>query len=266
MGDILPAEQILFMLKFIIIVLTSYILICLFMYIKQRDLLYFPVSEVHNSQAASLWLINGQDRLKVWRLNEGKPALLYFGGNAESVDGNISDFKTMYKDHTMYLMNYRGYGGSTGTPSEQALFDDALALYDEVKQHHSSIHVIGRSLGSGVAVYLAAHRDIGKLVLITPFDSIKNVARSHYPYLPVNWLLKDHFDSLKVAASINNPVLILMAEHDRVIPMKHSKNLIKHLEKSNVEAHMIRGTDHNDISYSPMYRELLRGFLDGNGL
>ncbi len=266
MSDILPAEQILFMLKFVIIVFVSYILICLFMYLKQRDLIYFPVPEAHNSQAASQWLINGQHRLKIWRLNEGKPALLYFGGNAESIDGNIADFREMFNAYTVYLMNYRGYGGSSGSPSEQALFDDALALYDEVKKHHSSIHVIGRSLGSGVATYLAAHRDISKLVLITPFDSIKNVAQSHYPFLPVNWLLKDHFDSLKVAASINNPVLVLMAEHDRVIGMKHSKNLIKHLEKSNVESHVIRGTDHNDISYSPMYRELVRGFLDGKGL
>lgn len=249
------------MLKFAAIILLFYTLMCAFLYIKQRDLLYFPTPENEHVNALALWMQNGQQRLKVWQFNEGEKAIIYFGGNAESVEYNIPDFTRALNGYTVYLVNYRGYGGSSGFPSEQGLFEDALFIYDEIKMKHSSITLIGRSLGSGVACFLASERQVDKLVLMTPYDSIKNLAQSHYPIFPVKWLLKDSFDSVSRAGSITNPVLMLMAENDNVIPLKHSQNLMQAFPSVLVESHIIKGTGHNDITNSAETFEYLKRFL-----
>lgn len=249
------------MLKISLIIIAVYAMACSLLYFKQRDLLFFPVPENTRADADALWLETGQARLKIWQVNEGKQAIIYFGGNAETVELNIPDFKPLLKDFAIYLVNYRGYGGSSGTPSEQALFHDALAIYDALIKHHDSIHVIGRSLGSGVASYLAQQREIEKLVLITPFDSVRNVAQRHYPLFPVKWLIKDPFDSLRLAESIDNPTLILIAEKDEVVPLAHSQNLIEALSLAKVEAHVIRGSHHNNITDSPATMKYLQQFL-----
>ena len=92
-------------------------------------------------------------------------------------------------------MDYRGYGFSTGVSTEATLYRDALKLYDSVKSKHTRISLGGRSLGTAVATYVAAYREVSKLALITPFDSIVNVAQGKYPVYPVHLLLHDTFDS-----------------------------------------------------------------------
>lgn len=249
------------MLKFTTIFLLVYASICFFLYIKQRDLLFFPTPENHHVNARALWLQNGKERLKIWKFNEGEKAIIYFGGNAESVEYNIPDFKQAFNGYTVYLVNYRGYGGSTGTPSEKALFDDALFVYDEIKKQHPTISVVGRSLGSGVACFLASERGVDKLVLMTPYDSIKNLAQSHYPMFPVRWLLKDSFDSASRASLLTGPVLVLIAQHDNVIPLKHSQKLVRALTSALVESHVIDNTSHNNITDSADTLEFLKRFL-----
>ena len=249
------------MLKITLIALILYAVACLFLYIKQRDLIFFPTPERFDLDAEALWMQTGGARLKVWRINQGPDAILYFGGNSEQIEDNINDFKRMFGDQTVYLANYRGYGGSSGRPDEQGLFDDALSLYDQLKKEHSSISVIGRSLGSGVACYLAAHRDVDKLILTTPYDSIQNVAQSHYPLFPVRWLLKDRFDSLSYVSDIHSPILVLLAEHDRIVPLANSKRLLSAINDSKRQSQMIPGSLHNDISSNPAYQKALTSFI-----
>ncbi len=253
------------MLKTFTFLIVLYGLACLLLYIKQRSILYYPTPENTHSDAETLWLKTPQAKLKIRVLNKQdsvprKPAIVYFGGNAEAVELNIAEYKKMFKNFTVYLVNYRGYGGSSGKPTEAGLFADALAIYDQLTAQHSSISVIGRSLGSGVACYLAANRKISKLVLTTPYDSISHVAQSHYPIFPVKWILKDQFDSIRYAPSISSQILVLYAEHDKVIPMVHTKNLLTHLPAAN--SHMIKGTAHNDISTSLEYQKLLVDFFN----
>ncbi len=248
------------MLKIISILLSLYALACLLLYVKQRSILYYPTAENSNVDAESLWLKVSKHRLKIWKLNQGKPAIIYFGGNSEAVEENIADYRRMFSDFTVYIVNYRGYGGSSGSPTEKALFDDALSIYDQLKTQHTSISVIGRSLGSGVACYLAAKRDVAKLALITPYDSISNVAQSHYPVFPVKWLIKDTFNSLNYAPSISSQILVLYAAHDLVVPMKHTKKLLQVLPPT--EAQMIDGSAHNDISSNPNYQRRLAEFMN----
>ncbi len=251
------------MLKIILVLVIAYSLMCAFLYAKQRDMLFYPVAESNDVPADVLWLESDSARLKIWRFNEGDEAIIYFGGNAEAVHYNIADFKPLLAGFTVYLVNYRGYGGSSGQPSQQALFEDALTVYDHLKARHSRIHVIGRSLGSGVACYLASQRSVDKLVFITPFDSVKNIAQSHYPLFPVKWLIKDPFDCQARAGSLSNPVLLLVAENDRVVPFKNSQNLVQALTHARVEQHIIRRATHNDITDYTESLDYLAHFLTG---
>ena len=249
------------MLKIVLIVALVYSLACGYLYAKQRALIFFPVTENNWTDAQFFWLETDQARLKIWEINEGKQAVIYFGGNAEAVEFNIPDFRPLLHDFKVYLVNYRGYGGSSGSPSEKALFEDALALYDALEKKYDAIHVVGRSLGSGVALFLAEQRKIGKIALITPYDSLRNLAQSHYPLFPVKWLLKDPFDSLLRAQKIDNQVLILIAEKDRIVPLKHSQRLINSLTQAQVESHIIQGADHNNITNPPETLSYLQTFL-----
>lgn len=236
---------------------------CVFMYASQRNAIYYPMPEVQVPGAADIRLESDGETLKIWRLAHGggSNAIVYFGGNAEDVSGNIPDFMNFFPQYDVYLVNYRGYGGSTGSPTEAGLYRDALAVYDEIRSQYSGISVIGRSLGSGVATYLATAREIDRLILITPFDSIEKVAKRALPILPVSLLLKDKFDSIGRVADIDAPVLVVTAEYDEVIPRRHSDALAEAFPVSQVAVEVIPDTGHNTIGMSPRYAIVLSRFL-----
>ncbi len=249
------------MVKFILIVGGVYCFMAAYLYVMQRDMMYFPTREAGAVDAEVIWLEVNQQRLKILRVNEAAPAILYFGGNAEPVDYNIIDFKRIFPQYSVYLVNYRGYGGSSGKPTEQGLRQDALDVYDFIADKHSSISVFGRSLGTAMALYVAANRNIERMALVSPFDSLKNVAQSHYPLFPAKLLLKDQYDNLDLVERINNPALVITAAQDRIIPPKHSANLVKALRHAEVETHALDYRGHNDISYAPAFNQLLEAFF-----
>ena len=184
-------------------------------------------------------------------------AVLYFGGNAEDVSWSLDDLEGAYPSHDLYLMHYRGYGGSTGRPTEAALFADSLALFDHVSADHSRIAVVGRSLGSGVAAYLASRRPVSRLVLVTPFDSVLEIAARSFWFVPVRWLLRDRFESTKYAPAITAPTTIIVAEHDVEVPRRHAEALFRRFRPGVATLHVIAGTGHNTINGSPDYAPLL---------
>ena len=236
---------------------------CVFMYVSQRNAIYYPTPEVHVPDVEDVRLESDGETLKIWRLahTDKANAIIYFGGNAEDVSGNIPEFRHMFPQHNVYLVNYRGYGGSTGAPTELGLYADALAVFDELALRYTNIAVIGRSLGSGVATYLATQRDIDRLILVTPFDSIESVAKSAMPILPISLLLKDKFDSAGRVADIKAPVLVVTAENDEVIAMRHSDALIQAFPDTQVTVEVIADTGHNTIGASPHYARVLDRFL-----
>ena len=167
-------------------ILTTVILIyigcCGYLYLAQRSFIYFPTPESRNVMAEDLRLDVDGATLQIWRLaGEKEEAVIYFGGNAEDVAQNLGQFSSIFPDKAIYLVNYRGYGASTGMPSEAAIVSDAQAIFDHISPAHSSISVVGRSLGSGVAMFLAATRNAERMVLITPYDSIAKLAQSSFP-------------------------------------------------------------------------------------
>jgi len=191
------------------------------------------------------------------------PLLIYFGGNAEEVSSHLGD-AALYPEWSLLLMNYRGYGRSGGRPTERALLDDALLIHEAMTRRAdvdpARIVVIGRSLGSGVAVHLAARRSLAGAILVTPYDSILAVARRHYPYAPVGLLLNHHFDSLAAAPAIRTPALFIAAEHDDVIPAPHARRLYEAWGGPK-SWQLLPGTDHADIADHPDYAPQLSAFL-----
>jgi pimeloyl-ACP methyl ester carboxylesterase len=185
-----------------LVLLGVYLLLAAFLYVYQRRLIYYPVALDPSFVAERIVVDNQGTRLQGWVLNPGqRKAVIYFGGNSEMITHRRGFFEDVFRDYSVYLINYRGYGDSEGSPSEAGLFSDALAIYDQLSPRHQSISAYGRSLGSGVAVYLAARRPLEKLILLTPYDSVAAVAQKIYPMFPVRYLIKDRFDSSTTAKS-----------------------------------------------------------------
>jgi pimeloyl-ACP methyl ester carboxylesterase len=236
--------------------------LCAMLYLEQRAMIYFPTPATVTSLAEAMHLTSQSEDLKIWH-HPGVTgrAILYFGGNAENVAANIGNFRTVFPDDSLYLMNYRGFGGSTGTPSEQAFYADALALFDYVSQTHGEIAVIGRSLGSGVAAHLAAHRDVSQLVLVTPFDSLENVVKERYFAFPIAMLLRDKYDTLSAVRDIESNVLAILAEHDEVVSYQRSLSLLEAFPADQVRTIVVSGAGHDSIGLSPAYLTSLWEFL-----
>jgi uncharacterized protein len=123
------------------------------------------------------------------------------------------------------------------------------------------VAVVGRSLGSAVATHLASVRNVERLVLVSPAASFTALAQEFYPLFPTSWLLKDRYDSLSRAGRISAPVLVLVAEHDRIIPPEHSQKVAAAIDQSLVRTRIIANTDHNSIGASQDYAPALRTFL-----
>ena len=242
--------------------LAAYLLLCAWVFATQRAQIYFPTPASAVPGAEALWLDSQGERLKVWVVaRPGPRALVYFGGNAEDVGASAGDFARAFPAHSLYLVNYRGYGGSSGRPSEAALAADALAVFDHVRARHAEVSVMGRSLGSGVAVQLASERPVGRLVLVTPFDSLVNLAKEYFRWLPVGLLLRDRYDSAGRAGRVTAPVLLVVAGEDEIVPMRRSQALAAAFRPGQARVVIAPGVGHNTLDLSPVYLDSVRGFL-----
>lgn len=125
----------------------------------------------------------------------GPDAIVYFGGNAEDVSLDLPSFTTAFPTAAIYLLHYPGYGGSAGNPTEKSIIAAAFVLFAAVRAQHANVTVIGRSLGTGVAIQVASQRPATRLVLVTPYDSLVDVAEEHYPFLPNRLMMLDKYDS-----------------------------------------------------------------------
>jgi len=186
-----------------------------------------------------------------------------FGGNAQDAEDLGQDLAARFLDMHVAVFHYRGFGPSTGKPSEQALLADALAIFDMLneKLKPKAIFAYGVSLGSGVAAYLADQRALAGAFLITPYDSIEAVAKARYPWLPVGWLLKHRFPSLDFLKDNPTPIAIIAAELDEVVKPDRTDVLRAHLSNL-VFDRTIGGAKHASLYGMPEYDEALNEALD----
>ena len=228
------------MLKWLlIIVLVGYGGLLLLVYLGQRALQYFP-ERAHTPPAAAglpeaeevVLDSSGGERVIVWHIppRGEKPVVLYFHGNGGSLRGRVDRFRALAADGTgLIALSYRGYGGSSGRPTEKGLIDDALAAYAFAAARYpaSRLALWGESLGTGVAVALAAQKPVGRIVLESPFTSIADIAAQIYWFFPVRLLIKDSFRSDLLIGTVTAPFLILHGDKDYIVPIALGDQLYK---------------------------------------
>lgn len=204
--------------------------------------------------------------LRGWVSNPGaSQALVYFGGNAEQVGVYRDIVAAQFPRHATYLMAYRGYGASDGTPSEVALVRDGSAILQEAARRHpdAPVAILGRSLGSAVAIQVAAqHPQIGALVLVTPFDSLAAVIRDLMRGMPVEGFVADRFDSRALAPTITTRTLVIRAGRDEVIPAARTDALVAALPEALTTVRNFPAADHNSVSGDAEYWATIRRFLE----
>lgn len=256
--------------------LAGYLAIVALAWLFQDHLLFFPqpltegelrAIAARHPQAEEVRLPAADGiTLHGWLLKAAQraPLLIYFGGNAEEVSW-LLDEAQHFAGYSLLLMNYRGYGGSGGRPGETALYADALRIHDYAVMRPdvdtARIVLMGRSLGSAMAVRVAtARRSVRAVLLVSPLDSATDLARRHYPWLPVSLLLRHRFEAVADAARIDAPLLAVVAQRDSIIPMSHSRRLYAawHGPKAWRE---IENADHNDVSDTAAYWQAIGEFL-----
>jgi uncharacterized protein len=252
-----------FLLIVAVVAALAYAGACWFLHAKQREMIYYGWTTTADAAGTDFVLQRPDATLRGWVVNRDRPdPILYFGGNAERIEANRDDFARMFPGRSLYLVAYRGYGASTGEPSEATLVPDALAVFDYVQGLHRGqrIAVIGRSLGSGIASQVAAQRSVERLALLTPFDSMAGAAKAHYPIFPVDWLLDERYESAKALRAFRKPVLIVHGGRDQIVPEESTIRLIEMLPAP-PQVVRIGDADHNDIGARSEFAESLIAFL-----
>ncbi|MBC7453764.1 MAG: alpha/beta hydrolase [Massilia sp.] len=192
------------------------------------------------------------------------PAVVYFGGRSEEVSWVVRDAGKLFPGMAVLAVNYRGYGNSHGAPDEQLMVDDGRLLFDWLRERHhvdpNRVAVVGRSLGSGVAVQVALERAVHALVLITPYDSILAIAKRRFRAVPVEYVLRHRFESVKYAPSLTAPTYVLRAASDDVVPHSHTDILVSKLGRLHLDE-IIPDSDHMNIPYLELTQARIASFL-----
>lgn len=221
----------------LILAVVGYAGVLALMYVFQRALMYFPdpvrvaPAQAGLPQAEEVTLTSSDgEKLIVWHMppRGEKPVVIYFQGNAEGLPARVERFTWLTADGTGLLaLNYRGYGGSTGKPTEQGLIRDAEAAYAFARARNPAKRIVlfGESLGTGVAVALGSTHEIGALILDAPFTSTADVGAAVYPFAPVRWFMNDTFHSDERIGRVSAPLLVLHGDADRIVPIRFGEAL-----------------------------------------
>lgn len=205
----------------------------------------FPQAEEHVLDTAD------GEKVVVWHVpaRPGRPVVLYFHGNGDYLAGFFGRFRALIADGTgIVALSYRGYFGSSGAPSEQGLLTDAAAAYAFTTQRYSPDRIVvwGFSLGTGVAVALAAEQPVGKMILEAPYASIAEIAAAAFPVFPVRLAIRDPFHSDRRIARVKAPLLVMHGGRDPTIPVASGENLFALANEPKKFVRFDRG-GHNDL-------------------
>jgi dienelactone hydrolase len=226
-----------------------------------------PRSSGHRTRPVVLRAADGT-RLCGWLMTPQipgpHPAVVYFGGRSEEVSWVVRDAGKLFPNMAVLAVNYRGYGDSHGDPAEIHMIEDGCMLFDwmAARAHVDArrIAVVGRSLGSGVAVQVAKERPVHSVVLITPYDSILAIAKRKFRVMPIEYMLRHRFESIKYAPALKAPTYVLRAERDDVVPHSHTDQLVAKLAQLCGDD-IVPGSDHMNIPYLEGTQSRIAGFL-----
>jgi fermentation-respiration switch protein FrsA (DUF1100 family) len=259
------------------VLFTLYVAACGYMYFRQQSLVFNPsredvalsVGEVPRAENLQLATADGET-LKAWWVapRSGHPVYLYLHGNAGNLRGSFNDphgratrFEGLTREGAGLLaLSWRGFGGSSGSPSEAGFHVDAETAASWLREQHpeSKVIVFGESLGSGVAVQLAAKQEFAALVLDSPYTSIDDVGTGRYPWLPVRLLSKYPFESEAFAPQVTEPVLIQHCREDRQVPYEQGRRMFAALGSAEKLLRTVEGVCHvpSILTELPLLREL----------
>lgn len=209
-------------------------------------------------------------KLHAWYIgsDSGVGTLLLSHGNAGNISHRLDLAARLYRSNlSVFMYDYRGYGRSEGTPTEEGIYMDARAAFDHLTGtigiSPSEVVLFGRSLGGAVTVDLSTHRSPAGLILESTFTSAVDMASALYPFLPVGPFLRSRFESDKKIKSIHVPLLIIHGSSDSIVPFALGERLY---EAANEPKHFFRieRADHNDtyVVGGPEYVNRIRGFVD----
>lgn len=236
-----------------------YALICVGAYYGNRLFMYFPDPERVAPAAAGLDGVEeielkspDGETLVAWysKAKPGRPTMLYFHGNASNAANRAFKFDTMRGEGAgVFYLNNRGYGGSTGRPTEARNVADAGLAYDHLRAlgiPAKDIVLYGESLGSGQATQLAARREVGAVVLEAPLTSTIDIGRRTWFFLPLGWLVTDQYRNTEHVAEVKAPVLVLHGEQDGVIPVQMGRDVYAAANEPK-ELELFPGANHSDL-------------------
>ena len=226
-------------LKWIVVLAgLFYVGVVVAMYFAQRSFIYpIPTTTRTPPKAAGLAQAEEQflttadgERVIVWHVapQPGRRVVVYFPGNGDTLAGSAGRFEAIISDGTgLVALSYRGYAGSSGSPSEQGLLSDAAVTYEFAAANYDPVRIVlwGFSLGSGVAVAVAAEHPVGGLILEAPYNSISDIAAASFPYLPARRLVKDTFRSDERIKRVDTPLLVMHGAQDATIPIAFGERL-----------------------------------------
>ena len=258
---------------FIIAAAAIYAGICVYMYLQQRGLQYFPSNRNLNPTAAGLEGVSEElletpdgETIVAWfaEAPPGRPTILFFHGNGGEM-GDRAERMAFYisQGFGALFVSYRGYGKSSGQISEAGLVTDAITAHAWLVNRGvrpDAIAVVGESLGTGVGVQLVARHKVAALALEAPYVSAADIAAKIYWWLPVRLLMKDTFDTKNYIAKVNVPLLIQHGDADAIIPVEHGQNLFA-MANEPKELEIIPGAGHDVIHDQSLWERELAFFL-----
>lgn len=251
-----------------LILLVVYCAFLIFIYLSQERMIFFPVQEDHAGRAlpshvARYAVVVDGNKMEGWLINPqyaSERLLFYYGGNAEDLFYSTGPFTHL--PVATLLMPYPGYNGNGGEPSQEAIYQQSVAVHASATKQFAPrrTFLMGRSLGSAVASFMATQIEAAGLILITPFDSIEQIAKRQFPFLPVSLLLKHPFYTSDSVRSLDCPVLVIYGSEDKVIGPERSEALIRALPGT-PQVLFLDGAGHNDIESFPKYWQAITSFL-----
>ena len=253
--------------KFVLIVAVAYIVVVAVMYATQTRML-FPTQLATASgpllPASAAWLeveTPDGERLRGVHVPRARDragerlVVLGFGGNAWNADSLAAYLHGLFPDAEVVAFHYRGYRPSTGRPSAAALLGDAPVVYDHVLETVGTGRVVavGISIGAGVAAHLATRRPLAGLILVSPFDSLEALAREHFPWAPVGWLLRHRMSTVEFVRGLATPTALIAAGRDTIVPPRRTE-AVRRAIPALVLDRTIAHADHNDLYHHPDFR------------